>query len=390
MFDSLNGIITFEAVAPDTTSFVNLLKESCVAVDNLRYKNSKIIGKIYKKDFSELKKIGNMCNAQIDVIDKKGIIFLAAKYKKRIGLIAGAVLAAFLVIFLSDTVMIIDVYGNDNISDSYVLSLLNDAGIYIGANISDIDLRSAERIVVSSSDEISWIGIRSSGCKIQAEVCEFNDTPEIVQKNIPCNIVSTKDAQIVEIRNVYSGMLVQMLNNGVKKGDLLISGTVEDGKGGVYYTHSRGEIIGRYVETIIFTQPYYGETIAYEDEVTYNTIHFFGIRLPLNIRKEKFDNYEFDEDITYLKLLDMQLPVGMIYSHYKPYTINDVEYDTEQARAMLNEKIKLYEYNFLSGEDTTVVDKNVEFTEMNNSLKVTVKYTVEGNIGISKEIMVKK
>ena len=80
----------------------------------------------------------------------------------------------------------------------------------------------------------------------------------------------------------------------------------------------------------------------------------------------------------------------MIYSRYKPYQICPVEYDIEQARTLLLDKIKLYEWNFFNEENITIVDKKVEYTELNDSLKATVTYTVEGNIGTSKEIMVKK
>lgn len=389
MFDSFKGRITFEAVSPDTSDFINAIKESCISADNIRYKNGKIIGEIYKNDFAELKEVGNSCNAQISILERSGIIFDVQRYKKRIGLVVGAVIALWIIVFLSDIVMIIDVYGNEKISDSRILSLANDAGIYIGAHISDIDLRKAERVMVSSSDGISWIGIRSSGSKVQIEVSEMDNIPELVPKNIPCNIVSTKDAQIVGINNVYSGMLVQLINNGVKKGDLLISGTVDDGKGGVYYTHSIGEIIGRYTETITFTQPYIDEIIEYTDKSVVKSIHFLGCKIPLSLKKNNLENYEFNEKITYLELLGIQLPIGMVYSEYKTYTIQQIEYDSEQAKNILLDKIKQYEHNFFADEDVIIIDKKVEYVEINGSLKASVRYTVEGNIGVSKEIMVK-
>lgn len=389
MFNSIQGRITFEAVVPDTSDFVNAIRSSCISADNIQYKNGKIVAQIYTRDLNELKKVGNSCNAQISIVEKKGIIFDILKYKKRIGLLIGGVVAVLIIYFLSNIVMIIDVFGNETVSDSYILSLANDAGIYIGANISDIDLRNAERIIVSSSDEISWIGIRSSGSKIQIEVCEMDKSPAIVPKNIPCNIVSTKDAQIVGIKNVYSGMLVQMLNNGVKKGDLLISGTVENGKGGVYYTHSIGEIIGRYNESVTFTQCYNDEKIDYQNKIIKKSIHFMGLEMPIDVKKVSSEKYELSEKVTYLRLFDIQLPMGIIYSEYKPYCVHHVEYSYEQAKAILLDKIKLYELNFLSNDNISIIDKEIEYIEMEKSLKATVRYTIEGNIGTSKEIIVK-
>jgi len=389
MFDSIKGRIVFEAVAPDSEKFINTIMASCIVADKIQYNNGKIIGKIYKRDFNELKKVGNSCDAQISILEKNGLLFDVLKYKKRIGLLAGVIISIMIIHFLSDLVMIIDVYGNESVSDSHVLALAKDTGIHIGAHISDIDLRNAERIMVSSSDEISWIGIRSSGCKIQIEVYEIDNAPYVIQKNIPCNIISSKDAQIVDIKNVYSGMLMQMLNNGVKKGELLISGTVEDGKGGVYYTHSIGDIIGRYTETMTFVQPYCDEIIDYDDQITRKSIHILGFKIPLYIKNKEYDNYEVKENITYVNLFGIQLPAGMIYMEYKPYSIQQIEYDREDVEKIILDKIEQYELNFLNNQEITVIDKKIEFVEKNDSLKAIVRYTVEGNIGISKEIMVK-
>ena len=389
MFNNIKGRITFEAIVPDSEKFINTIMSSCIVADSIQYKNGKIIGEIYKSDFNELKDVGESCDAQISILEKNGLIFDILKYNKRIGLFVGIVILIFMIAFLSDIVMIIDVYGNEKISDSRVLDLAKDSGIYIGAHISDMDLRKAERVMVSSSDEISWIGIRSSGCKIQIEVYEVENAPDVIQKNIPCNIVSTKDAQIVDIKNVYSGMLVQMLNNGVKKGDLLISGIVEDGKGGVYYTHSIGEIIGRYTETVTFTQPYCDEIIDYANPVVRKSIHILGLKIPLYIKINEFDNYELSETITYLNLFGIQLPAGTMYSEYRPYCVQQIEYSREEAEKLILDKIDQYERNFVNNKDMIVIDKTIDYVEKDNGLKAIVKYIVEGNIGISKEIMVK-
>ncbi len=389
MFNNIKGIITFEAVAPDSNEFINSLKQSCISANHIKYKNGKIIGCIYNNDLDELKRIGNIHNAQISIIRKRGAIFTVQKYRKRIGLLIGFIVSLIMVAYLSDVVMIIEIYGNQTVSDKEVISLLNDTGIHIGTLISEYDLRRAEQQIVSSSDNISWIGIRSSGSKLQVEIREMDTAPEVVQENIPCNIVAAKNAQIVDIKNVHAGMLVQMLHSGVKKGDLLISGTFEDGKGGVYYVHSRGEIIGRYNEQIVFKQAFSEDKNIFDETYTKKTIHFFGIKIPLNFFSTEFENYEYDEEITYMNLFGIQLPIGMIYSEYKPYKTETVQYNEEQAKAILMNKISLYEYNFLENEDIRIIDKSVTYEVNDNKLYSVVNYTLEGNIGITKEIMVK-
>lgn len=389
MFDNIRGIITFEAVAPETEAFVNALKESSAPVSDMRVRNGRIYGDIYRSDFGEVKKAAEKLGAQFSVRSKRGAVFTVRKYRRRFGMLIGFALAFALTAYLSNVVMIVEVYGNETLSDKQIISLLADQGIHIGAFIPSVDLREAESRIVSSSDGIAWIGLRSKGCKIQAEVSEIEASPEIVPTSVPCNIISARDAQIVAVNNVHMGMLVRMLHDGVKKGDLLISGTVEDGKGGVYFAHSMGEIIGRYTEKAVFKQSFEDERFDYGEKILRKKLYFFGLEIPLYIGRNNFGNYEYDEETDYAELLGIRFPVGIVKAEYKPYEICPVAYSSEQARAILEDKIKQYERNFLSGGDITVVDREVFFSEDGKEAKAVVKYTLESDIGVTQEIMAK-
>lgn len=390
MFDNIRGIITFEAVASEPEAFVNMLRDSPVPVFDIRLESGKIYGDVYRADFEEVKRTAERLGAQLCVHSKRGGVFTVRKYRRRIGMLIGLVLAFAMVAYLSNVVMIVEVYGNETLTDKQVISLLRDQGIRIGAFIPSVDLREAERRIVSSSDDIAWVGLRSKGCKIQAEISEIGEFPDIVPTSVPCNIVSSRDAQIVEIKNVHMGMLVRMLHDGVKKGDLLISGTVDDGKGGVYFAHSMGEIIGRYTEKVVFRQAFEDERFDYGEKTVRKKLCFFGLEIPLYIGKNNFGNYEYDEETRYAELWGIKFPIGIISAEYKPYDIVPVSYSPEQAKTILEDKISLYERNFFDGEDVTVVDKEVFFSEDSGEAKAVVMYTLESDIGVTREIMAKQ
>lgn len=390
MFDNIRGIITFEAVASEPEAFVNMLRDSPVPVFDIRLESGKIYGDVYRADFEEVKRTAERLGAQLCVHSKRGGVFTVRKYRRRIGMLIGLVLAFAMVAYLSNVVMIVEVYGNETLTDKQVISLLRDQGIRIGAFIPSVDLREAERRIVSSSDDIAWVGLRSKGCKIQAEISEIGEFPDIVPTSVPCNIVSSRDAQIVDIKNVHMGMLVRMLHDGVKKGDLLISGTVDDGKGGVYFAHSMGEIIGRYTEKVVFRQAFEDERFDYGEKTVRKKLCFFELEIPLYIGKNNFGNYEYDEETRYAELWGIKFPIGIISTEYKPYDIVPVTYSPEQAKTILEDKISLYERNFFDGEDVTVVDKEVFFSEDSGEAKAVVMYTLESDIGVTREIMAKQ
>ena len=390
MFNNIRGVITFEAVASDPEELLNLIRQSPAAVTDLKCRDGRITGKLYRTDFPHIRDLAEKNGAQISISKTGGGIFTIRRYKYRYGIIAGIVLAAAMVFYLSNIVMAVEVYGNDTLTDKQVQSVLDDNGIRIGAFIPGIDLRDVERRVVSSMDKVAWIGIRSFGCIIQAEISEIEDPPEMVPTSVPCNVISARDAQIVEIRNVRAGMLVPMLGDGVQKGDILISGTVEDGKGGVYLAHAIGEIIGRYDEKVTFDQPFRDEFSHFTDKITRKYLEFFGLKIPLFIGRNNFEQYEYDEDMTYLQLLNIKLPIGIMRSEYRLYETESIEYSPEKAKQLLEEKIRMYEINFFEGEDITVINKEIQISENENGVTAMVKYTLESDIGITREIMAKR
>lgn len=389
MFNNIRGIIAFEAVAPEPEAFINDIRQSMASVKDLRCKDGRISGKLYGSDLPVAERIAEKNGVQISVSDRYGGIFTVRRYKLRAGIIAGILLALLMTVYLSNIVMSIEVYGNETLTDKQIESLLNDCGIRIGAFIPSIDLREAEMKIISSSDNIAWIGIRSSGCIVQAEVSEMTKPPEMTPTSVPCNIVSSKDAQIVAIRNVHMGMLIPMLYDGVKKGDILISGTVEDGRGGVYFAHAMGEIIGRYDEKVCFYQPYTEENLVYTDKITRKALDVFGLKIPLYVGKNDFGQCEYDESRSFLQLLGINLPIAVLRSEYRIYETETEEYTSEKARRLLEDRIKLYEMNFYVGEDITVEDKEVQISENKDGMTAVVKYVLEGDIGITREIMAK-
>ncbi len=389
MFDNIRGIITFEALSDGPENFINALKNSSVQISGLKFKKGRIYGNVYRKDFKQVCDIASKNAAAISIAGRRGSIFTIRKYRSRIGIAVGIILAVLMTAYLSNIVMSVEIYGNETLTDKQIASMLSDCGIKIGAFIPNIDLREAERQIVSSVDDIAWIGIRSSGCIIQAEVSESDAPPEMVPTRIPCNVISSQDAQIVDIKNVHMGMLIPMLYDGVKKGDLLISGTVDDGKGGVYFAHAMGEIIGRYNEKVTFSQTFNDETIDHSEKVTRKYLYIFGLKIPLYVGKNNFSQYEYDESYSPFRILNIELPAGIVISEYRPYEKEAVCYSPEKVRQILEDKVKQYEKNFYDGQNVTIVDKEVLFSENENGMTVTVKYTLESDIGEIQEIMAK-
>ena len=386
----LRGYIRFNALTDNAEDFLNALHGGDLSVFGAEVKNGIVSGEIHWYELEKLKNIAENNSASLQIASRKGFIYKLLPYRKRGGIAVGIVLAAAMIFYLSNIVMKIEVYGSDSMSDKEIISILNDNGIKIGTFIPSIDFYDCEKRALASTDRLRKIYIHNVGCRIIADVSDMTSKPEMIADDVPCNIVSTRDAQIVGIKNVYMGMLVPMLYDGVKKGELLISGTVDGKLDRDYYVHAMGEIIGRYNESADFFQPYSEDIRSYGDSFTRKSFYAFGLRIPLFINRNIKTEYDYSEKISYAEFLGLTLPCGIIRAEYKPYSVNSQNYSSDDALKMISDKINNYEKNFYDGENIKILNRDVTVTETENGLYAEAVYTIEGNIGTEKEIFAKK
>ncbi len=383
--------VSFKIFASDLTLIVNKIKNSSFPVYKLKTVHEKYLtGEVRWHDLNYLKKLLEINNATLEITSKKGTIFTIINYKKRIGLLIGAVLASAIIFYLSNTVLKINVYGNNFLSDSHVTSVLSNYGISIGKFIPSLDLRKAETEIITAFDQFRWIGIRSNGSTIEVEVSELNPKPDMVPINSPCNIISTKNAQIVGIQNVYRGMLVPMLYDGVKEGEILISGTVKGKLEHDYFVHSIGDIIGRYDENITFYQPITDQEQIYTSKIIKKDIYFWGIKIPISLQKDPQSEFELEEDTDFIEFFGITFPVGITEKTYKPYYYAEKICSTEEAKQILERKMINHETNFYENSETKIIDRKISYLETENEIILNINYTLEGNIGKEQEIFAKK
>ena len=210
----------------------------------------------------------------------------------------------------------------------------------------------------------------------------------MVNDDIPCNIISTKDAQITEIE-VYAGEAARRVGDGVKKGDMIVSGTVDDGGGHFLKKHAMGNIRGKYYQDVVFTQEYEStEQVYTDDKESRKYFDFFGLRIPMFIGESEYETYDYSERENKFSLLGIELPLGLIHCDYEPFEYQKVVYSREEAEKRLEEKTSLYEKNYFSGSDTIILERSITKDFSDTKAEFHVTYTLEGSIGEDSEIFV--
>jgi len=388
MLSEILGTASFKAEGANIYSFINSIRENGICCMSQVCRDGDFYGCIYIKDMKKLSVIADECGVSITYNSKKGMPVKAFRYRFRFGLIAGIFILFGFIFYLSNIVVSVEVCGNTGVTDEQIISALSDIGIYKGRFIADINFRSCEQRLRLSIPEIAWAGIRHTGSRVVVDITEAEPPPQMLSDDIPCNIVAERDAQILSAE-VYSGKLAKSIGSGVKKGDIIISGVIDDGGGHVLKKHAMGKIIARYNEEITFSQPLSSEGQVYTgEEVTKKYFDFFGFRIPLFLRDAEFESYDYLETENSFMLFGNELPLGIVHSSYVPFEYKALSYSTEEADVLLQQQLALYEKNFYDAKNIEIENREIEVKSYADKMEYKAEYTLVGEIGIDYEIFI--
>lgn len=386
MFKNIRGIVSFKACGENVYKFINNIRESHIVCTSQCCKNGFFYGQVYKRDIDKVFELAEKYSINIEITEKRGLRFKAYGYRFRFGIILGIFLVLGFVFYLSNIVVSIEVCGNVTVTDEQIISSLLDIGIYKGKFIPDINFRSCEQKLRLSIPDIAWTGIRHTGSRIVVDITEAVDPPEMVRDDIPCNIVAAHDAQITGAE-VYSGQLVKKVGDGVKKGDIIVSGTVDTGNGHLIKKHAMGKIIGIYKAEVTFKQNFEESGQIYtDDQVTKKYFDFFGYRIPLFFKDVDFDTYDYSESTNNFRIFGKTIPLGIVHSSYTPFVYDTITYSKEETDKKLQQKTSLYEKNFYDSKGIKVIERNIEKRVNGEYMEYIVTYSLEGPIGMDHEI----
>lgn len=233
-------------------------------------------------------------------------------------------IAALLFLFISwylSSLFVWDIRisGNEITDAETVKRELSEIGFSVGSYWGNIDLSEAELLLLSSSDEISWVNINRKGSVAYVKVIDKRKYEEEVKSGY-CNLVAARDGVIEEI-TVKAGRAVVKVGDTVKKGDLLISGILADGT----FTYAEGSVISRISDEISVYTPFIASEKVYHDErLDKIMLNFFGKNINIfKIYRKMPSEYDIIETEKKLTLFGRELPISFSVCKVREYTCRD-------------------------------------------------------------------
>jgi len=318
---------------------------------------------IYGNETKQLESVLCGMGVKYEVEKFTGLPAIFLKYRKRYGIYAGAFLCSAVIALSTHFVWRIDVVGNDIMTDSEVLMLLDEFGVGVGSYIPKIDIEYIQHITASRDRRIAWISLNRTGTVISVEIMERKAYGD--KDTTPVNIVASRDGQIESIE-VYDGTSVVNVTDTVRKGDLLISGITDGNAYGLRKIAADGKIMARVSETVraevFFTNTEKRYTGRIKEK---NTLFFFGKNINLYINSRiSMEKYDIMISRKNMHMWDgTVLPAGIETVGYLEYDYETVSYSQKEALDKAIEDISQGVQNAIGEGELLSRSQSVEFTD---------------------------
>lgn len=384
VFKYLRGYVNFHCVGGFQSEFINDLHLNGIKIWDVKKDGEHLYAAVFATDYKAATIVAKRHHVKIRLSKKRGTIFTINKRRNRFGIAIGLLAFCFFLSFMSNYVWDIEIIGNENISSREILIITRDLGIKRGTFGPRLDLRTIEQKTLLLIDDLSWVGINRHGSKITIDVRERIVEPDIVSDNKPCNIVASKTGQIL-YTEVYSGQLLVPIGSSVLKGNVIVSGILEDEEGRSSHVHADAKIIAEYEDEMRFSIAFEQVEDVLTGEVkNRNYLSLLGLDLPLFISIPLKDKYAFSEDVKKVKLFGVNLPISVRKTRYEKIQERYFTLTNDQAHNALLQQIAKYEESIL--KDVEIIEKNIEEESTDDSYGITVYYVLKGNIAKKEEI----
>lgn len=281
IYNYIRGFLELKLTGLYLERFLNLCVRSGIYLWRIRKISQKeATACVSIPGFFRMRDASKKTGTRVHILKKRGLPLYLHRHRRRRGFILGFILFTIILSLLSSFIWSIEIDGTEKIDKNIIRNALISCGLQEGVikyNIKASDIKSEMLRRVPS---LSWIWVEVKGTKAFVHVREKTPAPPIVPLDRPCNIVAKKDGVITDFI-ASRGTLKTEKGSVVKKGALLISGTVETKHGGTLLVHAEGSVHAKtwYTKTESFPLLYKTDTETGNKKTAYK-LHLGNFTIP--------------------------------------------------------------------------------------------------------------
>ncbi len=369
----LLGYVSFSASSGFPERFINLCRLNKIPLNNLRCSGSVLTAQTDCNSYKRIRSVAKKSGMKVRITAKHGLYFFLRKHSRRFGLIVGACLCLFCVVFLSTRIWRIEVIGNDRVASEEITSVFASLGVHEGARSASINATATEAAALRKLPEISWININLSGCTAVIEVRETVKRPLSEQDSSPSNLVAARDGLILILRP-FNGTAEAAVGSPVLKGDLLISGIEENKDLTADFCKAEGYVVAQTKRSSELSVKQSFKAMKKTDAKASSTLNFLFFDIPLGRRI----NGGFCEK-TSLFIDGKVLPFGI--SRTVGNTFSEFTCTLSDADALLLASLRFSDARLEEFRGKQINESRIKTSIKNGSVAVSGEFDCIENIG---------
>ncbi len=382
----LFGYTLFSIKKENVEKLINLCNAKQISFGEIALGEESAVFRIALSQERKFKKEAEKCGIEIELVSRKGLPALLIRYRRRVGLLIGAILTIALLCFYSGVVWEIRIEGSDSIDKNAIIEDLAKCGFEIGTRKSEVSTSEIENRLLILSDEISWVSINIKGT-VASVVVRGAEYPPQEEIDPTCsNVVAATGGTIVGFEDVKGEICVNIGDN-VSKGQVLISGISGAEGEPLRIMAAKGRVLAEVEEEIKIEI-----SRKYQKKVTKSVIKeekyliFFKneIKIFSNSRNSEASYDKIDIIENMYTDNGKKLPFAIKTVKYIEYEYVDCTRTDEQMQNLANEK--LYRYINEELEGAQILSKSIESTISEESCILVCKMRSIKNIAEMREV----
>ena len=345
-------------------------------VERMDYKNIQFKVDLSQKD--NIKQIAKTQKYRYQEVENFGINKVKNFARNHIGLLVGfAIFFAFL-IFSTQFVWNIKIYGNQKVLDEQIFEVLRQNNVEIGSFSRNVDIENLEKEILNSIDDISLCSIIKKGSSIVINIKEKLHSPDYENFQSEQDIIANCNMQINEIV-VTQGTAKIRAGDSVKAGDVIVAG---------YFFDTNGQKVLCKANASIKATTWYSETVEFEKEKQvskrtgkktfdgYMTI--FGQKFVVKNAKNDFENYETEQSVKYV-FNNNFLPVKYVKTTYYEIVFEKVVQNFESEKDKITKSCENLAVSKLKDGEIasrvfTVIDEQIDKFIITSYAQVEIEF----------------
>lgn len=344
---------------------IKMLLRKKIDIFNIEYHEDYTVFTISHDDLEKLE------NESIEILNFGGIKNLLIELKRHRHFICSVILSIVIMVFLSNVVFNVTVVHSNRDIRELIEDELYDAGVKpftLKKSFKEIQ-EIKNRIRDEHPNEIEWLEINDDGMRYTVRVEERIITEPETHKDY-CNIISTKDATILNIIS-KKGQTIVNSQEFVKKGSVLISGEVKFNDEVKSHVCADGVVYGNTWYKVAISVPYEHVEKEYTKNKSNNLAFEVGSKYA-RIFKVHFDKYDV-EKIQLFKFGKFAIYKEVIHEYR---TISKTYSYDEALKEALKEAREHLKINI--GDNAEILSEKVlQSEEYNSIISLEIFYSVK-------------